>query len=79
MRIYLLRDTDPLGGYFAAQQFKPDITQERETVVEVRATTIPDDLWRDMLAGILPVDEDDSNDSTWVEWWPEATTVWSRS
>ena len=78
MKIYLLRDTDPNGGYLCAQEFKPDMTQERRTIEEVRVTDIPEELWRDMLAGILPVDEDYSNDSTWIEWWSDAEVVWIR-
>lgn len=78
MKIYLLRDTDPRGGYLCAQEFKPDMTQERRSIVEVRVTEIPESLWRDMLAGILPVDEDHSNDSTWIEYWDDADVVWIR-
>ena len=78
MRISLLRDSDPNGGYLTAQEFKPDVTQERETIQEIRVTEIPDNLWRDMLIGILPIDEDYSNDSTWIEWWSNATPVWNR-
>lgn len=78
MRVYLLHDTDPQGGYFAAQQIKPDPVGERRTIDEVRVTDIPDSLWKDMLAGILPVDEDHSNDSTWIEWWDDAEVVWLR-
>ena len=78
MRIYLIHDTDPDGGYFCAQEFKPDVSRERPSVDEVRLTDIPEELWREMLDGLLPVDEDHSNDSTWVEYWEDADHVWSR-
>ena len=79
MILYLLRDTDPNGGYFAAQEFKPDPSQERRTIVEVRAVEdFPEDIWELVLSGGLPVDLDHSNDSTWLEWWDEATPVWRR-
>lgn len=79
MILYLLRDKDPRGGYFAAQAVKPDFFDERETVVEVRAVPdFPDEVWEFALAGGLPVDVDHSNDSTWVEWWAHAVPVWTR-
>jgi hypothetical protein len=78
--IYLLRDTDPLGGFFCAQQIKPDILAERETVVECRAVTnFPEDVWQFVLSGALPVDVDGSNDSTWLPWWSESEPVWERT
>lgn len=80
MILYILRDIDPIGGFFAAQGFKPDPLQERATVVEVRAVEdFPEDLWAAVLAGELPVDVDGSNDSTWLQWWDQATPVWSRA
>ena len=79
MIVYLLRDTDPLGGFFAAQQTKPDILEERSTVVECRAVeNFPEEVWQFVLEGSLPVDVDGSNDSTWLEWWAESEPVWAR-
>lgn len=79
MIIYLLRDIDPIGGYFAAQEQKPEMHEERDTTVECRVVTdFPEDVWAFALSGGLPVDDDYSNDSTWIEWWPEATRVWAR-
>lgn len=77
MKVYLMMESNPEGGYFSAQEFKPNPVTQRY-IEEVRVVDIPESLWRDMLAGILPVDEDNSNDSTWIEWWPSGTTVWSR-
>ena len=80
MILYLLRDTDPAGGYLCAQEFKPDMTQERKTVVEVRAVPdFPEDIWAMVLEGGLPVDPDYSNDSTWLGWWDDAERVFLRS
>ena len=79
MILYLLHNRDPNGGYFAAQEFKPDPLEERESLIEVRAVAdFPEDVWEFALAGGLPVDVDHSNDSTWIEWWAEAEPVWSR-
>ena len=79
MILYLLRDLDPIGGYFAAQEFKPDPIEERPSIIEVRAVEdFPQDVWELALAGGLPVDLDHSNDSTWIEWWHDATPVWER-
>ena len=79
MILYLLRDTDPIGGFFAAQELKPDPITERYTVEEVRAVRdFPEDVWEFALSGGLPVDIDRSNDSTWLEWWHDAEIVWTR-
>ena len=79
MVLYLLRDREPLGGYYAASSFKPDLEEERYTVTEVRAVReFPVDVWEFAMAGGLPVDIDGSNDSTWIEWWPDAEPVWKR-
>lgn len=78
MKIYLMMESEPAGGYFSAQETKPNPVLQRY-VEEIRVTDIPADLWRDMLAGILPVDEDHSNDSTWIEYWDDATPVWKRT
>ena len=79
MKVYVLQDDDPYGGYLCAQQDKPDMRYERSSVREVREIEFPDDVWNDIvIQGGLPVDEDGSNDSTWREWWPTGETVWSR-
>jgi hypothetical protein len=78
MLIHLLKDEDPLGGYFCAEQDKPDMTIQRPSVVEVRSVEVPDDVWELVLEGGLPVDPDYSNDSTWAQWWPLGTTVWTK-
>ena len=78
MILYILRESDPAGGYFSAQDFKPD-SSHHPTLNEVRVVeNFPEDIWDMVLQGGLPVDPDHSNDSTWVEWWPEAQTVWVR-
>lgn len=77
--VYILKDDEPAGGYFAAQTMKPDMTSERRSVAEVRAVEMPQDVWEFALEGGLPVDVDYSNDSTWIEWWPEAEPVWTRA
>jgi hypothetical protein len=79
MVIYILKDADPAGGYFAAQDRKPFLWEERSTVVEVREVSdFPEDLWQTVLEGGLPVDEDYSNDSTWAEWWSQGRMIWVR-
>ena len=79
MVLYLLMDTDPNGGYFCAQPWKPDLSEERASISEVRVVEdFPEDVWEFALAGGLPVDGDHSNDSTWIEWWRDATPVWER-
>jgi hypothetical protein len=77
--IYISRDSDPVGGYFHAEDRKPDMTIARRTITEVREVEgFPDDVWPFVLVGGLPVDSDGSNDSTWAAWWPEGRTVWIR-
>lgn len=79
MLLYILHDTDPYGGYFSAQPFKPDPATERRSVDEVRAVAdFPEDVWDFAMAGGLPVDVDRSNDSTWAPWWADAEIVWTR-
>jgi hypothetical protein len=79
MVVYISRDTDPTGGYFHAEDRKPDMSIERDTIVEVREVEgFPDDVWQFVLIGALPVDADGSNDSTWAGWWADGTTVWAR-
>lgn len=79
MELYLIHDINPSGGFFAAQEFKPDPLLERTTVDEVRVVeNFPDDVWEFALSGGLPVDSDHSNDSTWLPWWDDAALVWSR-
>jgi hypothetical protein len=78
VRIYILRDTDPQGGYFAAQSFLPSSDEERRSVVEVRSTEVSEEFWDGVLTGNLPIDEDRSNDSTWESLWDEAEPVWSK-
>lgn len=76
MLAYIIADDNPDGGYFAFETQKPTIT--RRTEREVREVELPDDLVEAALAGRLPRDEDGSNDSTWLEWWPKGRTVWRR-
>lgn len=77
--IWILLDENPSGGYYAAQDWQPDLSLERNTIREVRVVSIPRETWDFMLnQGGLPLDPDGSNDTTWLEWWPQARTVWSR-
>lgn len=78
MDIYILKNDDGDGGYYCAQSEAPDMRWQRPAITEVRLVSIPDDIWALVLAGGLPVDEDRSNDSTWIEWWPEGSTTWTR-
>ena len=80
MIAYLLKDDDPHGGYFAAEDHKPDIRVQRKTLAEIRRVELPDEVWQMVVTGALPVDEDFSNDSTWIQWWqdPSAEIVWVR-
>ena len=79
MILYILKDDDPQGGYFAAQEFKPDMRVERKSICEVRMVPdFPEDVWKFALQGKLPVDPDISNDSTWIRWWPDGETIWVR-
>jgi hypothetical protein len=80
MILYLLRDSEATGGYLAAQELLPVEGEERPSILEVRRVdAFPPELWADTLAGRLPVDEDLSNDSTWMQWWPAATVLWVRN
>ena len=78
MRIYLAMSDSPERGYYSAFVEKPDLRVLRD-VREVRVVErFPEDVWRLVSAGGLPVDEDDMNDSTWIEWWGKARKVWQR-
>lgn len=86
MQIFILMDDKPYGGYFAAQEWMPDMSLERPSIREVRSVDMPKETWDFiLLEGGAPVDEmpdgSTSNDSTWLPWWtsPEAATVWTRS
>lgn len=79
MILYLEHSTDPYGGHLSASAAEPDPASFRRTVDEVRVVeNFPDDVWALALAGGLPVDEDHSNDSTWLPWWDDAAPAWSR-
>jgi hypothetical protein len=83
-KIYILLDDDPAGGYYAAQDWLPDMSLERSTIREVRSVDMPQATWDFiLLEGGAPVDEmpdgSTSNDSTWLTWWPDGKTIWSRS
>lgn len=81
MVIYLLKDNNPEGGYYCAEGERPDMSIQRSTVVEVRQVEVPDEVWNLVLEGGLPVDDlgtNPNNDSTWIEWWPSGTTIWTR-
>jgi hypothetical protein len=77
--VYLIRDEDPEGGYYAMSPAKPDLRHyHRRSVVEVRYVEVPAWMPEWAMTGRLPVDPDGSNDSTWAPWWAEATPVWTR-
>jgi hypothetical protein len=77
--IWILMDDDPSGGYYAGQDWQPDLSLERNTIREVRVVSMPKATWNFLLnEGGMPLDQDGSNDSTWLEWWPQGRTVWSR-
>lgn len=79
MVIFILKDLDPAGGYYAAQEERPEKADERQTIVEVRRVKdFPEDVWEMALTGALPVDDDLSNDSTWLGWWPKGRAIWKR-
>lgn len=72
-------DDEPYGGYFAGQNWAPNMSWERKTIREVRVVDMPEEIWDFIINGGAPLDEDESNDSTWLPWWQEGTIVWSRS
>lgn len=77
--LYILRDDDPSLGYYSAQTTPFDPRVDRRTISEVRLVEeFPQDVLDMALTGGLPVDENHSNDSTWIEWWRDARTVWLR-
>ena len=78
MRLYLVMDDSPERGYYSAFSEKPDLWV-LPNAREVRGVDdFPEEVWRLTVTGGLPVDEDDTNDTTWVEWWSEARRLWSR-
>lgn len=84
MKIYILMDDDPHGGYYAGQDWLPDMTLERASIREVREVDMTQETWDFiLLQGGAPVDTmpdgSSSNDSTWLQWWPEGRVIWSRS
>lgn len=84
MLIYILMDDDPSGGYFAGQDWLPDMSLERNTIREVRKVDMPQETWDFIIHdGGAPVDimpdGTTSNDTTWLPWWLEGEVIWSRS
>jgi hypothetical protein len=82
MKLWILLDDEPYGGYFAAQDWAPNMAHERSTIREVRLVEdFPDDVWNWFMneGGTLPLDDDGSNDSTWRAWWADGVPVWSRT
>ena len=76
MRIYILNDKDPMGGFYSAQREVPNMDYERWSIQEVRAVEVTEKFWSSLLEGKLPVDDDGSNDSTWIKLWPTGVTIW---
>lgn len=83
MDIFILMDNDPHGGYYAGQDWLPNMEWERNTIREVRRVDMPEETWEFIINGNAPVDTmydgSESNDSTWLPWWLEGEVVWSRS
>ena len=81
MKLYILYDEEPVGGHFSAQDWEPVMKLERKTVSEVRLVeNFPDEIWNFFMyeGGTLPIDANNSNDSTWREWWSDGVTTWKR-
>lgn len=83
MMIYILMDDDPNGGYFAGQDWLPNMEWERASIREVRAVDMPEETWEFIINGGAPLDtmrdQTTSHDSTWLPWWLDGRVVWSRS
>lgn len=78
MIIYIMRDTEPAGGFYAAQSEMPLEETERRAVVEVRKTEVAEEFWQGVLAGRLPINFQGNNDETWLKLWEDAEPVWKR-
>jgi hypothetical protein len=80
MKVWLVHDTNPLGGNFSAWSFLPTPGRDlRDAEDEIRSTDVPQTVWDQAMNAQLPRDEDESNDSTWSTYWDAATVVWVRS
>ena len=81
--VWILRDDDPYGGFYAAQARPFDPREERKSIAEVRVVSMPEETWDFLLSqGGAPVDTmpdgSTSNDSTWLPWYQAGHTIWSR-
>lgn len=80
--LYMVRDNDPHGGYFSAQEWKPDTRILRPSDEEMRVVvSFPLDVWQSIVRGDDEIerDPDGSMDSFWVPWWAQGTTIWTRT
>jgi hypothetical protein len=80
--IYILRDDDPHGGYYAGQDWFPVEEWERATIVEVRTVDMPPEEWQFIIGGEAPItvmpDQSWSHDEWWQPWWDKGVTGWTR-
>lgn len=81
MIIYLVRDTDPDGGYLSAQADRPVLAgREAMFVDEIRVVDeFPEDVWELAIQGGLPVDPGGiGHDLAWMPWWEEGQVIWKK-
>lgn len=74
MRVYILRDDDPLGGFYSAQETAVAHLQ----TAEVRECDIPRELWDSVMTGSVELGEDGTLDHLWYDWFEKGTVVWER-
>lgn len=77
MKIYIVKDDDPEGGYFSFGPEEPPIHEWDLTSVEVRVVE-GGDLWERWNAGLLPHGIDGSLDALLVPLWIKGKTIWRR-
>lgn len=76
MIIYITRDDNPEGGYFAFGPDKPDTNFISKTIVEIRAYEDEDGLWDKWYNGKLETGIDGTLDYILAPLWKDGQTVW---
>lgn len=78
MKVYIIKDKDSSGGHFGVSVDRPILEHfPRKAIIEIRYCDVPDEIIDKMPYGLLPIDEDGSNDSTWAKYWDGGQVVWT--
>lgn len=79
MNVFLIRDSDPLGGYFDICRVAPIMSEQKSTIIEVRKGTFPTKTLKALDRGgeIIP-DPEYHYDDIIIPHWEKASVWWTR-